>query len=141
MSHHKNCESSQKRHASLPQSICKKCRTLQQRRPRIRLLTKPSPRPEAPTKLQIVSAMYAYLITSWEELPEQNKRALGFDSVVGGEEEEAALNRLAGLFMEYADVSLRRALEARRRRLGVADRQPDDFSESVKRGDQSWTMK
>ncbi|MCF5675656.1 hypothetical protein GIV27_06405 [Pseudomonas syringae] len=62
--------------------------------------------------------MYAYLMTSWEELPEQNKRALGFDSVVGGEEEEAALNRLAGLFMEYADVSLRRALEARRRRLG-----------------------
>lgn len=49
--------------------------------------------------------MYAYLMTSWEELPEQNKRALGFDSIVGGEEEEAALNRLATLFMEYADVS------------------------------------
>ncbi|KPX17872.1 hypothetical protein ALQ08_01573 [Pseudomonas syringae pv. delphinii] len=75
--------------------------------------------PEVPTKLQIVSAMYAYLMTSWEELPDQNKRALGFDSVVGGEEEEAALNRLAGLFMEYADVSLRRALDARRRRLGA----------------------
>ncbi|RMO81161.1 hypothetical protein ALQ34_102041 [Pseudomonas syringae pv. maculicola] len=74
--------------------------------------------PDYPTKLQIVSAMYAYLMTSWEELPDQNKRALGFDSVVGGEEEEAALNRLAGLFMEYADVSLRRALDARRRRLG-----------------------
>ncbi|MBS7417593.1 hypothetical protein KID98_05950 [Pseudomonas syringae] len=70
------------------------------------------------TQCQIVSAMYAYLMTSWEELPEQNKRALGFDSIVGGEEEEAALNRLATLFMEYADVSLRRALVARRRRLG-----------------------
>ncbi|OBS40842.1 hypothetical protein A9K79_05340 [Pseudomonas syringae pv. syringae] len=70
------------------------------------------------TQRQIVSAMYAYLMTSWEELPEQNKRALGFDSIVGGEEEEAALNRLATLFMEYADVSLRRALVARRRRLG-----------------------
>lgn len=70
------------------------------------------------TQRQIVSAMYAYLMTSWEELPEQNKRALGFDSIVGGEEEEAALNRLATLFMEYADGSLRRALVARRRRLG-----------------------
>ncbi|WP_439849968.1 hypothetical protein ACTACG_16850 [Pseudomonas syringae] len=122
---------------SYKRSPCRQCLALQRRQN----VGSSIPQTEAPTKLQIVSAMYAYLITSWEELPDQNKRALGFDSIVGGEEEEAALNRLAGLFMEYADVSLRRALEARRRRLGPVDQQPDDFSESVKRGDQSWTMK
>ncbi|WP_010211362.1 hypothetical protein, partial [Pseudomonas syringae group genomosp. 3] len=115
MSHNKTFGSSQKRNALLAQPICKKCRALQRRHTRTRIAVEQS---DSPTKLQIVSAMYAYLMTSWEELPDQNKRALGFDSVVGGEEEEAALNRLAGLFMEYADVSLRRALDARRRRLG-----------------------
>jgi hypothetical protein len=50
-----------------------------------------------PTPLQIVSSMYAYLMTSWEELPDENKRALGFDFVVGSEGEEKALNHLARL--------------------------------------------
>ena len=72
-----------------------------------------------PTPLQIVSSMYAYLMTSWEELPDENKRALGFDFVVGSEGEEQALNHLARLFMDYADLSFRRALVARRRRLGI----------------------
>lgn len=72
-----------------------------------------------PTPLQIVSSMYAYLMTSWEELPDKNKRALGFDFVVGSEGEEKALNHLARLFMDYADLSFRRALVARRRRLGL----------------------
>lgn len=71
-----------------------------------------------PTQLQIVSSMYAYLMTSWEELPDKNKRALGFDFVVGSEGEEKALNHLARLFMDYADLSFRRALVARRRRSG-----------------------
>ncbi|WP_240350515.1 hypothetical protein [Pseudomonas viridiflava] len=75
--------------------------------------------PENLTRLQVVSAMYAYLMTSWEELPDQKKCALGFDFVVGSEGEEAALNHLARLFMEYADLSFRRALVARRRRLGL----------------------
>ncbi|KPX43408.1 Uncharacterized protein ALO68_04081 [Pseudomonas syringae pv. helianthi] len=99
---------------SLTRNLCPRCRALKPRQgvgPSTSL-------PGTLTQRQVVSAMYAYLMTSWEELPEQNKRALGFDSVVGGEEEEAALNRLATLFMEYADVSLRRALVARRRRLG-----------------------
>jgi len=74
-----------------------------------------------PTQLQIVSSMYAYLMTSWEELPDENKRALGFDFVVGSEGEEKALNHLARLFMDYADLSFRRALVARRRRLGIDD--------------------
>jgi hypothetical protein len=74
-----------------------------------------------PTPLQIVSSMYAYLMTSWEELPDENKRALGFDFVVGSEGEEKALNHLARLFMDYADLSFRRALLARRRRLGMDD--------------------
>ncbi|BBN61443.1 MULTISPECIES: hypothetical protein [Pseudomonas] len=95
---------------SLTRNLCPQCRALKQRSNAISF--------DVMTQRQIVSAMYAYLMTSWEELPEQNKRALGFDSIVGGEEEEAALNRLATLFMEYADVSLRRALVARRRRLG-----------------------
>lgn len=72
-----------------------------------------------PTKLQVVSAMYAYLMTSWEELPIHNKQALGYDFVVGSEGEEAALNHLARLFIDYADLSFRRALVARRRRLGI----------------------
>ncbi|MDU8359643.1 hypothetical protein [Pseudomonas syringae group sp. J309-1] len=71
------------------------------------------------TKLQVVSSMYAYLMTSWDDLPDENKRALGFDFVVGSEGEEVALNHLARLFMDYADLSFRRALVARRRRLGV----------------------
>lgn len=71
------------------------------------------------TGLQVVSSMYAYLMTRWEDLPDENKRALGFDFVVGSEREEVALNHLARLFMDYADVSFRRALLARRRRLGV----------------------
>jgi hypothetical protein len=75
--------------------------------------------PENLTKLQVVSAMYAYLMTSWEELPDQYKRSLSFDFVVGSEGEEAALNYLARLFMEYADLSFRRALVARRSRLGL----------------------
>lgn len=99
---------------SLTRNLCPQCRALKQRSN----ATPSAPVPDVMTQCQIVSAMYAYLMTSWEELPEQNKRALGFDSIVGGEEEEAALNRLATLFMEYADVSLRRALVARRRRLG-----------------------
>ncbi|MBI6854867.1 hypothetical protein YA0002_19105 [Pseudomonas cichorii] len=70
-------------------------------------------------KQKVVSAMYAYLMNSWEELPDQNKRALGFDFVVGSEGEEEGLNHMARLFMEYADISFRRALVARRRRLGV----------------------
>ncbi|WP_231671311.1 hypothetical protein [Pseudomonas quasicaspiana] len=81
--------------------------------------------PENLTKLQVVTAMYAYLMTSWEELPDKNKRALGFDFVVGSKGEEAALNHLARLFMEYADLSFRRALVARRRRLGLDD--SEDF--------------
>jgi hypothetical protein len=71
------------------------------------------------TPLQIVSSMYAYLMTSWEELPDENKRALGFDFIVCSEGEEKALNHLARLFMDYADLSFRRALVARRRRLGI----------------------
>lgn len=71
------------------------------------------------TKLQVVSSMYAYLMTSWEELPDENKRALGFDFVEGSEGEEVALTHLAKLFMDYADLSFRRALMARRRRLGL----------------------
>ncbi len=71
------------------------------------------------TQLQIVSSMYAYLMTSWEELPEENKRALGFDFVAGSEGEEKALNHLARLFLDYADLSFHRALVARRRRLGI----------------------
>ncbi|WP_250548108.1 hypothetical protein [Pseudomonas congelans] len=99
---------------SLTRNLCPQCRAPKQRFSAI----SSAPVPDVMTQRQIVSAMYAYLMTNWEELPEQNKRALGFDSIVGGEEEEAALNRLATLFMEYADVSLRRALVARRRRLG-----------------------
>ncbi|MFJ4144762.1 hypothetical protein [Pseudomonas sp. NPDC089734] len=71
------------------------------------------------TQLQIVSAMYAYLMTSWEALPDENKRALGFDFMVGSEGEEKALNHMARLFLDYADLSFRRALIARRRRLGI----------------------
>ena len=80
-----------------------------------------SPRPshEPLSKQKVVSAMYAYLMNSWEELPDQNKRALGFDFVVGSEGEEEGLNHMARLFMEYAEISFRRALVARRRRLGV----------------------
>ncbi|WP_246475125.1 hypothetical protein [Pseudomonas folii] len=77
------------------------------------------------TKLQVVSAMYNHLMTSWEDLPDENKGALGFDFVVGSEAEEAALNHLARMFMEYADLSFRRALVARRRRLGLDD--SEDF--------------
>ncbi|AHF69658.1 hypothetical protein PCH70_45050 [Pseudomonas cichorii JBC1] len=68
---------------------------------------------------KIVSALYAYLMNSWEELPDQNKRALGFDFVVGSEGEEEGLNHMARLFVECAEISFRRALVARRRRLGV----------------------
>ncbi|WP_243248161.1 hypothetical protein [Pseudomonas maioricensis] len=75
--------------------------------------------PNTPTRQQVVSSMYAYLMTSWDELPDENKRALGFDFVVGSEGEEVALNHLARLFMDYADLSFRRALVARRRRLGI----------------------
>ncbi|MDU8359143.1 hypothetical protein [Pseudomonas syringae group sp. J309-1] len=82
--------------------------------------------PETLNKLQVVSAMYDYLMTSWEDLPDENKGALGFDFVVGSEAEEAALNYLARLFMEYADLSFRRALVARRRRVGL-----DAYSDSV----------
>ena len=78
-------------------------------------------RTSQPTQLQIVGSMYAYLMTSWEELPDENKRALGFDFVIGSEGEEKALNHLARLFMDYADLSFRRALVARRRRLGIDD--------------------
>ena len=76
-------------------------------------------RANKPTQLQIVSSMYAYLMTSWEELPDENKRALGFDFVVGSEGEEKALNHLARLFTDYADLSFSRALMARRRPLGI----------------------
>jgi hypothetical protein len=69
------------------------------------------------TQDQVVSAMYAYLITSWDELPDAQKVALGFDSSVGHEREEVALRRLARIFMDYAEVSCKRALAARRRRL------------------------
>lgn len=89
---------------------CSGCRQVQRIRPA---------RSNPPTQLQIVSSMYAYLMTSWEELPDENKRALGFDFVVGSEGEEKALNHLARLFMDYADLSFRRALVARRRRLGL----------------------
>jgi hypothetical protein len=120
MSHKKTNVSFQKLRFSSSQSVCKKCHSLQHRRPQMRRPGKTShSSPETLTKLQVVSAMYAYLMTSWEELPDQNKRALGFDFVVGSEGEEAALNHLARLFMEYADLSFRRALVARRRRLGL----------------------
>ncbi len=72
------------------------------------------------TEDQVVSAMYAYLMTSWDELPHAHKVALGFDSVVGGEREEVALRRLARIFMDYAELSCKRALAARRRRLSNA---------------------
>ncbi len=105
------------------QISCKKCRSLQRRLPDRRISLRSTSRPthETMTRQQVVSAMYAYLMNSWEELPEQNKRALGFDFVVGSEGEEEGLNHLARLFMEYAEISFRRALVARRRRLGVDD--------------------
>lgn len=87
---------------------CRKCR-LQ--------LHKPTPIGESQTQLQVVSAMYDYLMKSWDELPDRNKQALGFDFVVGSEGEEAALNYMGRLFIEYAEISFRRALVARRRRL------------------------
>lgn len=71
------------------------------------------------TKDQVVSAMYEYLIKSWDELPDSNKRALGFDSVAGSAQEEEALHRLTRMFMEYAEISCTRALAARRRRLAT----------------------
>lgn len=72
----------------------------------------------APTEQQVVSAMYAYLLHSWDELPDDTKRTLGFDFVIGSEGEEAALNRLARSLLDFADLSFQRALMARRRRLG-----------------------
>lgn len=110
-----------KKHRVSLSAVCKKCQSSQRRRSfYLRRENNAAPSaPETLTKLQVVSAMYAYLMTSWEELPDKNKRALGFDFVVGSEGEEAALNHLARLFMEYADLSFRRALVARRRRLGL----------------------
>ncbi|WP_260407085.1 hypothetical protein [Pseudomonas cichorii] len=106
------------------QTLCPKCGFQQRRLPDRRA----RPMHETMTRQQVVSAMYAYLMNSWEELPEQNKRALGFDFVVGSEGEEEGLNHLARLFMEYADISFRRALVARRRRLGVDEAERVDFS-------------
>ena len=68
-------------------------------------------------EIMTVSAMYAFLITSWDELPDAQKVALGFDSSVGREREEVALRRLARIFMDYAEVSCKRALAAMCRRL------------------------
>ncbi|MEN1834353.1 hypothetical protein AAIM60_15840 [Pseudomonas lijiangensis] len=101
---------------SSSQTTCKKCGFLRRRH---MLARSPRPSHEPLSKQKVVSAMYAYLMNSWEELPDQNKRALGFDFVVGSEGEEEGLNHMARLFMEYAEISFRRALVARRRRLGV----------------------
>ena len=110
------------RRAASTQLLCKNCRVFQRSRPGVRNRVGASvARSGSTNRHHVVSAMYGYLMTSWDELPDQNKRALGFDFVVGSEGEEAALKRLAGIFMEYADVALRRALVARRRRLGFAD--------------------
>ena len=88
---------SQQNHArSVLARPCPKCRQMRRGDSPVRT--------SQPTQLQIVSSMYAYLMTSWEELPDENKRALGFDFVVGSEGEEKALNHLARLFMEYADL-------------------------------------
>lgn len=76
------------------------------------------------TQHQVVSAMYAYLMKSWEELPDENKRALGFDPTIGSKSEEEGFNHLAQLFMDYADLSFQWALAARRRRLNINDELP-----------------
>lgn len=95
---------------------CRKCR-LQQRLSARNLSAPFASGCDSRTKLQVVSAMYEYIIKSWDELPDRNKKALGFDLVVGSEGEEAALNYMARLFIEYAQLSFGRALVARRRRL------------------------
>ncbi len=105
-----------KQRSPSPHTICKRCGFLRRRQMLVGPIRPPH---QSLSKQQIVSAMYAYLMNSWEELPEQNKRALGFDFVMGSEGEEEGLNHLARLFMEYAEISFRRALVARRRRLGV----------------------
>ncbi|MFS2157947.1 hypothetical protein ACCD10_11370 [Pseudomonas sp. Pseusp122] len=68
---------------------------------------------------EVASAMYTHIMRSWEELPEDSKRALGFDCIPGSESEEQALRHMARLFIEYAELSFGRALMARRRRLGL----------------------
>lgn len=100
--------------------ICKKCRSSRRCYPHLRKPVWPaSAKPDTSTKLQIVGAIYAYVMNSWEDLPEQSKRAPGFDFVVGSDGEEVALNHLARLFMACADLSFRKALVARRMRLGL----------------------
>ena len=96
-----------------PRPLCGKCRT--------QLYKLCAPTGRSQTQLQVVSAMYDYLMTSWNELPDRNKQALGFDFVVGSDGEEAELNHMARLFIEYAEVSFGRALVARRRRLGMTE--------------------
>ena len=68
---------------------------------------------------EVASAMYTHIMHTWKDLPEDSKRALGFDCVPGSESEERALRHMARLFIEYAELSFGRALMARRRRLGL----------------------
>lgn len=98
--------------------LCPKCLSRQRRAPN-------KVERKILTQHQVVSAMYAYLMSSWEALPEKNKRALGFDTAVGSKGEEEGFNHLAKLFMDYADLSFQWSLAARRRRLNIDDKLPE----------------
>ena len=74
---------------------------------------------KSPTRQQVASAMYTHIMRSWEDFPCESKRALGIDYMPGTESEERALEHMARLFVEYAELSFSRALMARRRRLGL----------------------
>jgi len=68
------------------------------------------------SRQRIVDALHSYLLDGWKQLPERNRRLLGLDPQAGELHDEEALTYLAYIFIDCANLTLDRAVAAKRAR-------------------------
>lgn len=69
------------------------------------------------SRQRIVDALHSYLLDGWKQLPERNRRLLGLDPQASDIHDEQALTYLAYIFIDCANLTLDRAVAAKRSRM------------------------
>ncbi|MGY4492710.1 hypothetical protein [Pseudomonas sp. TE3610] len=69
------------------------------------------------SRQRIVDALHSYLLDGWKQLPERNRRLLGLDPQTSDIHDEQALTYLAYIFIDCANLTLDRAVAAKRSRM------------------------
>ena len=69
------------------------------------------------SRQRMVDALHSYLLDGWKQLPERNRRLLGLDPQASDLHDEEALTYLAYIFIDCANLTLDRAVAAKRARM------------------------